>query len=152
MLFTKIENNQFTNREQISLYEVINRHLENFTSVAEARGISIKCIKTEDFLIEADPMLMDVLMVNLIKNAIGHNIENGVVNIEIGKREILISNSGQNADLSDQEIFERYKKIGKSEGTFGLGLSLSKNICDLYNLKLVYHYADRLHHFTLSFP
>jgi signal transduction histidine kinase len=152
VLFTKIENNQFTNREQISLYELINRHLENFTSVAEARGISIKCIKTEDFLIEADPMLMDVLIVNLIKNAIGHNIENGVVNIEIGKREILISNSGQNADLSDQEIFERYKKIGKSEGTFGLGLSLSKNICDLYNLKLVYHYADRLHHFTLSFP
>ena len=67
-----------------------------------------------------------------------HNIENGVLNIEIDRNEMLISNSGQNTDLSGQDIFERYKKLSKSDGTFGLGLSLAKNICDLYNLKLVY--------------
>ncbi len=152
VLFTKIENNQFPLKEKISLSEVIERHLEIFSSIADVKSISINFFKEDDFLVEADPMLMDVLMVNLIKNAISHNIENGFLNIEINKREILISNSGQNTDLSDLEIFERYKKISKSDGTFGLGLSLAKNICDLYNLKLVYHYADGLHHFTLSNP
>ena len=95
-------------------------------------------------------MLIDVLLVNLIKNAVTHNIENGLVNIEVGRDEMLISNSGQNDDLSGLDIFERYKKIGKSDGTFGLGLSLAKNICDLYNLKLVYIYKDGLHCFRLN--
>ena len=72
------------------------------------------------------------------------------MNIQVGRDEMLISNSGQNADLSGTEIFERYRKIGKSDGTFGLGLSLAKNICDLYNLKLVYIYREGLHVFKLS--
>ncbi len=150
VLFTKIDNNQFPLKEKISLDEVVERHIEIFSSIAEVKNINISFEKTENFSIDADPMLVDVLIVNLIKNAIVHNIENGVLNIKIHRNELLISNSGQNANLSQEEIFERYKKIGKSEGTFGLGLSLAKNICDLYNLKLVYHYIDELHTFILS--
>jgi two-component system sensor histidine kinase QseC len=149
VLFTKIENNQFPLKETISLYEVVERHLEIFSSIAEVKAISINCQKQEDFLIEADPMLMDVLIVNLIKNGIVHNIESGILNIKIRKNEIFFSNTGQNSDLSDQNIFERYKKIGKNEDSFGLGLSLANNICELYNLKLVYLYKDGLHQFTL---
>lgn len=150
VLFTKIENNQFPLKENISLKEVVERHVEIFSSLAEVRNISINYSQNDDFLVEGDPMLIDVLLVNLIKNAVTHNIEDGLVNIEVGKDEMLISNSGQNSDLSSQEIFERYKKIGKSDGTFGLGLSLAKNICDLYNLKLVYTYRDGLHNFRLT--
>jgi len=150
VLFTKIENNQFPLKETISLYEVVDRHLEIFSSIAEVKAISINCLRKEDFLVEADPMLIDVLIVNLIKNGIVHNIENGVLNIDIRKNEIFFSNTGQNPDLSNQKIFERYKKIGKNEDSFGLGLSLANNICELYNLKLVYLYTDGLHQFTLS--
>ena len=150
VLFTKIENNQFPLKENISLNEEIERHVEIFSSIAEGRNISINYRQNDDFLVEGDPMLIDVLLVNLIKNAVTHNIENGLVNIEVGRDEMLISNSGQNDDLSGLDIFERYKKIGKSDGTFGLGLSLAKNICDLYNLKLVYIYKDGLHCFRLN--
>ena len=150
VLFTKIENNQFPLKKNISLNEVLERHLEVFSSIAESRNITINYNKNDDFLVEGDPMLIDVLLVNLIKNAVIHNIEDGLVNIEVGKNEILISNSGQNHDLSGLDIFERYKKIGKSDGTFGLGLSLAKNICNLYNLKLVYIYKDGLHNFRLT--
>ena len=150
VLFTKIENNQFPLKENISLNEVIDRHIEVFASIAESRNITINYDQNDDFLMEGDPMLIDVLLVNLIKNAVNHNIEDGHVNIQVSRDEMLISNSGQNADLSGTEIFERYRKIGKSDGTFGLGLSLAKNICDLYNLKLVYIYREGLHVFKLS--
>ena len=152
VLFTKLENNQFPLKENISLNEVVERHVEIFSSLAEVRNISINYQEKDDFLIEGDPMLIDVLIVNVIKNAVTHNIENGIVHIEVGRNEMLISNSGPNDDLSGLDIFERYKKIGKSDGTFGLGLSLAKNICDLYNLKLVYIYKDGLHNFILSNP
>ncbi len=152
VLFTKIENNQFPLKENISLKEVLERHIEVFSSIAEGRNISINYSHNDDFLVEGDPMLIDVLLVNLIKNAVTHNIEDGLVNIEVSRDEMLISNSGQNDDLSGLDIFERYKKTGKSDGTFGLGLSLAKNICNLYNLKLVYIYKDGLHNFILSNP
>lgn len=150
VLLTKIENHQFTHKEPINFNEVIDRHLDNFKPIAELKNISITSHKSDDFSIEADPMLIDVLIVNLIKNAITHNIEGGKLNIEIRRKEIVFSNSGLNLDLSDQKIFERYKKVNQKAGTFGLGLSLAKNICELYNLKLVYHYLDKQHHFNLS--
>ncbi len=150
VLLTKIDNKQFPLKEQISLNEVIGRHLEVFSSIAEGKRIKISYQEKENFVLEADPMLMDVLLVNLIKNAISHNMEDGLLNIELKHNELIISNSGEDSDLSGQDIFERYKKIGKSEGTFGLGLSLAKNICDLYNLKLVYAYRDGLHTFILN--
>lgn len=150
VLLTKIDNKQFPLKEHISLNEAIGRHLEVFSSIAEVKNIAISYEQTEDFIIEADPMLMDVLLVNLLKNALGHNIEKGILNLEIQRNELRISNSGENPDLSGQDIFDRYKKIGKSGGTFGLGLSLAKNICDLYNLKLVYAYKNGLHTFILS--
>lgn len=150
VLLTKIENKQFPLKEEILLNEVIDRHLKEFSSIAEARDISINFGKEGEFKIEADPMLIDVLLVNLIKNAVTHNVDHGELNIEIQEQKLLISNSGLNANLSDQNIFDRYKKTGNSEGTFGLGLSLAKNISDLYNLKLVYAYSDGLHKFTLS--
>lgn len=152
VLLTRIDNKQFPLKEKISLNEVIERHLEVFSSIAEVKNIAISFRQDENFTIEADPMLMDVLLVNLIKNAVSHNMENGVLNIEVLADKLVISNSGDNPDLTGQDIFDRYKKVGKGDGTFGLGLSLAKNICDLYYLKLVYFHENGLHTFMLSRP
>jgi two-component system OmpR family sensor kinase len=35
-----------------------------------------------------------------------------------------------------QMIFERYTRLNKSEGGFGLGLSIVKSIADAYGLKI----------------
>jgi hypothetical protein len=96
-----------------------------------------------------DPILADVFVVNLIKNAITHNIENGVITIEINGNELKISNTGEKLDLSDKNIFDRYTAFSKKSGSLGLGLSLIKKICELYGFTINYNFEKKLHVFRL---
>lgn len=150
VLLTKIENKQFTQVEKISLDENIKNHLENFNSLIKVKGLELEYLKSNDISIEMDPMLADVFVVNLIKNAVTHNIENGKITIEINGNELKISNTGEKLDLSDKNIFDRYTSVSKKSGSLGLGLSLIKKICELYGFKIIYEFENNLHIFRLS--
>ncbi|MCK4922755.1 MAG: HAMP domain-containing histidine kinase [Bacteroidales bacterium] len=151
VLFTKIDNDQFTHKERISIDELIKSHLDDFTSLTKLRNIDLKYLMTDDIPLIGDPMLVDVLIVNLIKNAVLHNIENGEVIIELNGGELTISNSGEKTDLSNKNILDRYTKLDRKSDSLGLGLSLVKKICDLYGFTISYQYLNDLHVFTISF-
>jgi len=151
VLFTKIENRQFPDKEEVSIDKLIKHHLENFTSIAKIRNILIKYDAPTDIQILADPMLIDVLVVNLLKNAVVHNIDEGEIFIEINEKELHISNTGEEADLSEKNIFDRYTNFNKGGGSLGLGLSLVKKICELYGYSIDYQYANKHHNFKVSF-
>lgn len=151
VLLTKIENKQFPTKDKISADEVIKRHLDDFSSIARLRNINLKYDITEDVTLYGDPMLIDVLLVNLIKNAIVHNIDNGEIEIELNGNLLQISNSGEDNDLSGKKIFDRYTKFAGKNESLGLGLSLVKKICDLYGFKISYEYLNRLHIFRVMF-
>ena len=151
VLLTKIDNEQFTQKERISIDEVIKSHLEDFTSLTKVRNIDLKYLMTADIPLIADPMLIDVLVVNLIKNAVLHNIENGEIIIEVNGKELTISNTGEETDLSNKNILNRYTKLNSKSDSLGLGLSLVKKICDLYDFTISYRYLNKLHVFIISF-
>lgn len=151
VLLTKIENKQFPNKDKISVDEVIKRHLEDFSSLARLRNINLKYEMTEDISLYGDPMLIDVLLVNLIKNSVVHNIDNGEIVIELNAKLLKISNSGEDSDLSDKKIFDRYTKFAGKNESIGLGLSLVKKICDLYGFEIRYEYLNGLHIFRVLF-
>lgn len=151
VLLTKIENKQFTHKEKITLDKIIKRHLENFSSLLQARNILLEYSMTADITLNMDPMLVDLLVVNLVKNAIMHNIENGKIIIEMDGQELKISNTGGDTDLSDKNIFERYTKFNKQSDSLGLGLSLVKKISDFSGFSVNYLYLNKLHVFSISF-
>ncbi len=151
VLLTKIENAQFKNKEKISLDSIIKNHLKNFNSLLKARNILLEYIITRNIYLEIDPVLVDVLVVNLLKNAIMHNMENGKITIELSGQELEVSNTGKDIDLSDKNIFERYVKINKQTGSLGLGLSLVKKICDYSGYSVKYVYLNKMHVFSVIF-
>ncbi|MCF8378935.1 MAG: HAMP domain-containing histidine kinase [Bacteroidales bacterium] len=151
VLLTKIDNKQFPQKEKISVDEIIRRHLEDFTSLATLRNIELKYSKNADIYVFGDATLIDVLLVNLIKNAVLHNIDNGKIFIETKDNEIIISNTGEEKELQAKKIFDRYTKFSGKNDSLGLGLSLVKKICDLYRFKISYKYENNLHIFSLLF-
>ncbi len=151
VLLTKIENNQFNATEKVSLDEIIKRHLENFNSLIKARNIALEYTIATDISLKVDPVLADVLIVNLIKNAVMHNIEGGKISIEMNGDELRIVNTGGDIDLSNKNIFNRYTKFDKQSGSLGLGLSLVKKICDSYGFTVIYHFMNKLHVFSIFF-
>ena len=72
-----------------------------------------------------------------------------IINVLIKKNSIAISNSGELNPLNDKIIFERFEKNGTNSNSVGLGLSIVKEIAEVYNINISYSYENKLHVFTL---
>jgi len=97
--------------------------------------------------LKMNDQLADLLLNNLLSNAINHNLEGGSILLVIRKNELKICNDGATNSLTDETIFNRFVK-GNSK-SYGLGLAIVKNICDTHNLEI--HYTkNKLHCFTIT--
>ena len=94
--------------------------------------------------------LADILVQNLLKNALKYVDKQGAVKIDLSGSQLAISNSGPLTTRPDQ-VFERFKKGKGLQNSLGLGLAIVKKICEVYELQIKYTYQDNNHVFQISF-
>ncbi len=95
--------------------------------------------------------LADILLNNLLVNAIRHNEDGGILAVRLQPEELQISNTGPAVDLDGETIFDRFTKGGHSGGT-GLGLAIVKQIADNYGFGLSYRYEAQMHIMSVRIP
>jgi len=145
LLLTKIENRQFEQKQRVNFTEAFDKYLEIYAEIILQREIEIKFKKNDEFVFEINPMLADILISNLLNNAIKHNFPNGEVNITIEKDLFEISNTGPAPTCSTELLFNRFKKGDQSPEHLGLGLALVKHIVETSGLIISYIYKDERH-------
>ncbi len=150
LLLTKIENNQFKENETIHLNEVVSKSLSNYADLIQAKNIQLETNFESNLTVEMNPVLADILLSNLLQNAIRHNQEGGSIVISTKGNTLSVSNSGEALTISQQELFVRFKKNDGSKDSLGLGLSIVKSISSLYGFEISYDYSNTLHTFTLK--
>lgn len=147
-ILTKIENNQYINITSINLVDLINEKINNYK---ELDINTIRFNHTHDLMIAIDPFLADILMNNLISNAIKHSKKEHKISISTTKKTLTISNVGQEALKQPEKLFQRfYRETSKNQST-GLGLAIVKKICELYRFNISYSYFDNQHTFKIEF-
>jgi len=151
ILLTRIENNQFPEISKVHLKERIEYHLENFRELIEARKIKTEIDLNINTGINVNTALADILIINLIKNAIRHNYDDGKLNILLDKNSLQISNTGPKIDIPVEQIFNRFVRTQSNSDSLGLGLSLVKKICELYEFDIQYVFEDELHKIIVNF-
>lgn len=150
LTISKIENNQFRETEKINLPEKIRSLVGQFNDLIDDKGISIS-MNLEDTTIVIHPLLGDLLLVNLLGNAILHNHdENGRIVIELKNNILTIANTGGNKELDKERIFKRYYRQSKNPDSSGIGLSIVKKICAYYDIGLAYRFENKMHSFKLD--
>ena len=77
LLLAKIENNQFKEVEQINFSEVITKTIDNVEEVAQAKGLKITSVIEPNVNLKMNTTLCEVIVSNLLQNAMRHNIEGG---------------------------------------------------------------------------
>ena len=147
LLLAKIENNQFTTSEFIILKDLVKRKIDEFEPLFNEKNIKVNLTFHSDFKLKMNVRLADILMNNLLSNAVNHNIENGFVDISIKVDAFKICNSGMPNQLNNETIFQRFVK-GNSK-SHGLGLAIVKQICNTHFLKIKYT-KNELHCFTIN--
>ncbi|ATP57120.1 two-component sensor histidine kinase [Pedobacter ginsengisoli] len=149
LMLAKIENNLIGDQETINLDELISQKTRQFQELLQSQNLNLKT-ELATRKIDMNKHLADMLINNLLSNAIRHNYKGGEIFIQLNDSQLTISNTGLAAALVVNKVFERFYKNAASEG-MGLGLAISNQICNLYRFKLNYTYQDTRHTFKVSF-
>lgn len=151
LLLAKIENNQFPELEELNISLLLQNLLNNFKDHYEHRVPEIRAQLERNVIVKANRSLIEILISNLLKNAIEHNTPGGFIQISLNHTELTIENTGSPLDVSPEVLFERFKKGTHQSKTTGLGLALVKQICLLYHYSIRYDYANEMHKISVRF-
>ena len=150
LLLAKIENKQFAEVENIELTEVINETLELLSDYTTLKQISVDENFSEKLFLSCNKTLLEILVNNLLINAIVHNTEQGKIQISFSDKTLTVSNTGKTA-LSNEKLFERFTISSSETANSGLGLAIVKEICNRYNWHIHYTFENNLHSFSVQF-
>ncbi len=151
LLLSKIENEQFTDKEDIFINDVIEKHLELLEDFIENKKITVEKNFAKEPKIKANTLLFDMVISNLIGNAIKHNIEKGSIAVVTSDLFVSFTNTGLPPNIPSDSLFERFRKDSKSADSFGLGLAIVKKVCETNNWQINHTYIDNQHNITIYF-
>ena len=151
LLLAKIENNQFKEIEEVNLETVFNKTLLVYEDMIASKSIKVNKQMNSSVSLKINSLLADILVSNLIQNAVRHNEEKGIVNIKLMPNVIEVANTGSPLNIDADAMFTRFKKNDGSKESLGLGLAIVKSILNAYKYKLNYSYTGGLHIFRIEF-
>lgn len=151
LLLTKIDNRQFAETVKVDIARIISKHINNFEELLAAKHITLTKNIEQGRAVLMNEMMAEVLVSNIITNAIKHNIKNGTIDIRLQHDELIVSNTGTALQTAPDELFERFKKDKANTESLGLGLSIVKKICEQYHFTVAYHYTNGLHSINIRF-
>lgn len=148
LLLAKIENNQFDNSE-ILLDELLNQSIEILQEHFEQKNISVYSEISSGIKVNGNIGLTEVLINNLILNAIRHTPTNGSIRIKLTHSVFEVSNSGTEK-LNSDLLFKRFSRFSKDNNGSGLGLAIVKEICKSQHWKIDYQFENNYHIFSVK--
>ena len=150
LLLTKVENRQFVLNEKVRIDKIIEDKCSEYSDIAGAVHLSIK-LSLQATTVLFHQHLAEILVSNLLNNAIRYNIRDGSIEIVLRDNTLNISNTSANAQLDNTRLFKRfYRNQTALEGS-GLGLSIVKQICDVAEYGIAYRHEDGIHRFEINF-
>ncbi len=150
-LLTKIDNHEFNNTEKLNLSEILGALLKEYEELLILKKITLSMDLAKDIEISGDRVLVQIMLTNLITNAIRHNIESGKINLTLSSNTFVIWNSGLPTDVNPLDLFNRFEKLNQHINSLGLGLSIVKKIVENYNYNISYQVEEDRHMLTLKF-
>jgi signal transduction histidine kinase len=142
LIATKIETDQeqFI-KEEVNVSELLSDCIATLKNKTGSQA-NIQSTIEEQLYLNADPTALDLIISNLLDNAIKYSPNEIKINIDLSKKndKLVLSVSDCGVGISDEnkkQIFKKFYRVGSEEtrtskGT-GLGLYLVKQLVEMYN-------------------
>ncbi len=151
ILLTKIDNDQYLEKETVSVRDILKKLIKQYEFQITNQSIRFSLNIAGDILVEANITLIEILLGNLLSNAIRHNMPNGFVQIALNQKVLTIQNSGRAFPLDGRKLFRRFQKESHDVESIGLGLEIVNKICALYQYNIQYYFSNQMHIFSVQF-
>jgi len=145
LLSAQIESKKFDlSLLENNLSELLNQIIDKYATPRGIEGRLINKIQDEIY-VDCDKMAIEMLLTNLLDNAIKYSPTNSPIHIELSQSEnktvLELKDEGEGISAADKKVvFRKFFRAGdentrKSKGT-GLGLFIIKNIVQLHNAQI----------------
>jgi signal transduction histidine kinase len=151
LLISRIENQVFHEKKKISLKQIIENSLDNYREIMQLKNIKVDVHAINDAYLEMNEVLADVLISNLLSNAVRFNFDGGFIKCTIDDRYFTLTNSGSPVRTNPDDLFRRFHKNSENPQSVGLGLSIVKKITDSYGMVITYKCIDTVHELRLRY-
>lgn len=151
LLMSKIENMQFPEAEEISLKELVVNSLQNYEEIMLLKNIRVETEFTDPGIVRMNADLADVMISNLLGNAVRYNIDGGYIICRLDADYLTIINNGMPLKVNPEHLFKRFHKGTGHPEAVGLGLSIVKKICDHYNMRINYSFNGTVHEVKVNY-
>jgi signal transduction histidine kinase len=150
LLLAKIDNQYFNQLEQINFSQIIDNHLRTFDDFIIQKNLEVKTVYAP-LTRNMNRSLAEILVSNMINNAIKHNIPNGYLHINITDSLIYIENSGEKEKEIVTEKFKHDQFSNRPFRSLGLGFEIMKRICRIYNFSMNYSHQNGVYILEIGF-
>jgi two-component system, OmpR family, sensor kinase len=167
-LLTKLENKEYQAKEPVCISNLARETLASFDELIQMKSLVLEAHIEKAVYIPLHLSLADLLLTNLISNAIRHNAAPGegaaglngtaagegaagIIRVNLSKEGLVIVNTGREPSVPTLELFERFKKGNTGSDSIGIGLAIVRQICDLSQFDILYQYSGGLHMLAVSF-
>lgn len=153
LLLAKIDNAQYTAKEETDVASLVAAMLPTFDVLA--RGVSITVDDRRGRhagMLRANRVLLECLVKNLVVNAIRHTPAGGAVTITLEPGALHVSNpSADGHPLDARTLFQRFRSGDMQGPGNGLGLAIVKAVCTLHGWEAGYEFDRGQHRFSVRY-
>ena len=125
-------------KEKVSLNKIAEEAMQNLEMMAQWKEIKFET-KLSEITVSGDEKWLSEALQNIVKNAIEHSPQGGLIEIAALENEVYseisVLDHGEGiSDLDQKHLFERFYKASKVENeNVGIGLALAKEIVEKTN-------------------
>lgn len=148
LLLAKIENQQFSELQDVCVGEVLKELIDLLADFTISFDVHLDIQK--DLRLKSNKVLLEILITNLIMNAVRHSSPESQIRVLLDKNMLQISNTGTSPLIKDK-LFRRFSTASEQKPGSGLGLSIVSEVCRRYRWDITYHFIDGMHHFVVCF-
>jgi heavy metal sensor kinase len=130
-------------KERVPLNQIVLEAFEDAGRLADQRSVSVRLAQVDEVEVSGDASLFKRVIANLLDNAVKFTPKGESVSVSLTNRgktaTLVIEDNGAGIDEKDiPRIFDRFYRAdpsrSKRTGGVGLGLSIVREIADLYDL------------------
>jgi two-component system OmpR family sensor kinase len=154
-LLTKLENKEYEASEPVCISNLTRETLNSFDELIQMKSLTLEAYIEKSVYIPLHLALAELLIANLVSNAIRHNVPpgdgRGFIRVLLSREGLVVVNTGREPQVPTLELFERFKKGNAGSDSIGVGLAIVRQICELSGFDIVYEYKDGLHGLAVGF-
>ncbi|UOG75720.1 HAMP domain-containing histidine kinase [Hymenobacter tibetensis] len=143
LLLAQLDSKLFFATEIVDVAAVVRTQVAHLREQIAVRNLTVETDIADSVPLCVHRGLLEVLVSNLLVNAIRHNLPGGRLRILVTTEVLVVENTGRPESLQEAGLFNRFQKSTDSPAeSVGLGLALVLQICTNCGLPLRYSYQE----------